>query len=137
MQGDHWIVNSDAKLENYIQHLRGQYAEHKYLRCQVKTGKQRSDLQNNSLHLYCTQLAEALNNAGLDMRKVLKPGVEIPWSMLAVKDKLWRPIQESMTGQESTTKPDRDEYPQIYETLNRHIASKFGISVAWPSKDKK
>lgn len=137
MQGNFWIVNSDEKLENYIAELRDQYKQHKYLRCQVKTGKQRSDVQNNALHKYCEMLAESLNSAGLDMRKVLKPEVEIPWNKDSVKDELWRPIQIAMTKKKSTTEPLRGQYGEIYETLNRHMSQKFGISVPWPCKESK
>lgn len=54
--------------------------------------KQRTYLQNRSLHLFFTELANALNEAGLDMRKTLNPDVEIPWNSQSVKEHLWRPI---------------------------------------------
>lgn len=95
---------------------------------------QRTAQQNKSLHLYCELLAEALNDAGLDMKKVFEvKEVDIPWNKDIVKSVLWRPIQEAMTGEESTTKLNTTEVSEIYETLNRHIASHFGISIDWPS----
>lgn len=135
MEGDVTIVNSAERLEAYIARLRDDFAKHKYLRAQHKLGRQRSPKQNKSLHLFCTMLGNALNDAGWDQRAVLKPEVEIPWTTHAVKDKLWRPIQKAMFGDESTTEPDRDEYPQIYETLNRHMTAKFGVFVPWPCKE--
>ena len=57
----------------------------------------RTRKQNNSIHLYCQQLADTLNDAGLDQRKVLKPEVDIPWDMEDVKEKIWRPIQIALT----------------------------------------
>lgn len=136
MQGEFWIVNSDSSLENYLDDIRKQYNHHKYLMCQIKTGQQRSELQNNALHKYCEMVAEALNDAGLDMRQVIREDVDIPWSKNTVKEHLWRPIQLVMTKHKSTTKPKRGEYTEIYETLSRHLASKFGIDVPWPSKDR-
>lgn len=90
--------------------------------------------QNAALHKYCQDVANELNEAGLDMRKVLKPGISIPWSKNSVKRHLWRPIQEAMFDKLSTTKLESKEVSEVYEVLNRHMAEKFGISVEFPSK---
>ena len=95
----------------------------------------RSQKQNNALHKYLRDLAAALESAGLDMRKVLKPEIDIPWTAESAKEHLWRPIQKIMTGQDSTTDPTTAEYVAIYECLDRHLSQKFGISVPWPAKD--
>lgn len=92
--------------------------------------------QQNSLHKYCEMLAGALNDAGYEMKAVLQvKSVDVPWSRDRVKEVLWRPIQEAMTGKGSTTELDRLEPSQVYEVLNRHIASHFGVSVPWPSEE--
>ena len=93
--------------------------------------------QNKALHKYCEMLAEALNDAGLDMRTVLKPGVAIPWNKERVKDALWRPIQEAMTDKESTTELDTAEPSRIYDVLDRHLGEKFGLHVPWPQDEEK
>lgn len=95
----------------------------------------RTAKQNSSLHKYCEKLAEALNEAGLDMRKVLKPEIDIPWTKYSVKDQLWRPIQQAMFGKASTTKPTTKEYQEIYKVLDHHMAAKHGVSVDWPCKE--
>ena len=101
-----------------------------------KSGRKRRTLsQNAALHLYCERLAEALNNAGYDMKRTLKEDVEIPWTKEMAKEYLWRPIQKVMTGEESTTEMNTVEPSEIYEVLNRHIAEKFGVSVPWPSHE--
>jgi len=97
--------------------------------------KPRTVLQNAALHLFCERLSEALNDAGLDMKATLKPEIEIPWSPDRVKDFLWRPVQEAMTGKHSTTELNTVEPSEIWEVLNRHLAEKFGISVDWPSEE--
>lgn len=129
-----WTINSDASLENFILHLRGLYEAKKYVTVTWKTGKQRSDLQNNSLHKYLELLSLELNERGLDMRVVLKPEIDIPWTKESAKNHLWRPIQVAMTDKSSTAKANRDEYPQVYETLNRHLSDKFGVHIPWPSR---
>ena len=39
---------------------------------------QRTPRQNRSLHMWLRMVADDLNNAGLDQRKVLKPEIAIP-----------------------------------------------------------
>ena len=64
---------------------------------------QRTIQQNKALHVLFQLLADELNNAGLDMRKTLKPEVEIPWTPRNVKEFLWRPIQKAQLNKASTT----------------------------------
>jgi len=92
--------------------------------------------QNKAMHLYYSQLAEALNDAGLDMKKVLKPHVDIPWTPASIKAHLWHPVQEAMLGKESTTALDTQQVSAVYDVLNRHISEKFGISVQFPRWDR-
>lgn len=129
------IINSDQAFDAYLAHLKSQWDSHHYLRVTLKTGKQRSATQNACLHLYCNQLSVALNDAGWDMKQLLDDDFEIPWTEYSVKDILWRKIQKAMFGKSSTTKPERKEYPQIYDALNRVISNKTGVFVPWPSKD--
>lgn len=95
--------------------------------------KIRTDKQNKALHLYFTHLAEALNENGLDMRKTLKPSIEIPWTPKTVKDYLWRPIMKAQVMKESTTELTTKEIDLVFDTLNRHLSEKFGLSVPFPS----
>ena len=66
------IINSRESLEAYKVFLDAQFEKHKHLRLTVKTGKQRSQTQNAALHLFCSQLADALNDAGFDFRVFIK-----------------------------------------------------------------
>lgn len=96
------------------------------------TQQQRTDSQNKALHLWFELLAEELNGAGLDMRKVLKPHVDIPWQKETVKEYLWRPVQQAQLLKDSTTDMTPTEVTKVYETLNRHLGEKFGVHVEWP-----
>ena len=93
--------------------------------------------QNRSLHLYCTMLADALNESGQDMRKTLRPEIDIPWGMESIKEQLFKPIALAMFGVSSTTELDTKQISEVYETLNRHTASKLGVSVVWPHEENK
>ena len=91
----------------------------------------RTIAQNASLHLYCNQVADALNDAGLDMKKVIK--ADVSWSMFSVKEYMWKSLQKAILGKESTTLLKKDEIDTIYHQMNRLLAEKFGIHVPFPS----
>jgi len=100
----------------------------------METEKQRTLKQNKSLHKFCELLADELNAAGLDMKTVLKPSVDIPWRKESVKEFLWRPIQEAMLQKESTTELNSAEPSDIHAVLMRHLSEKFGVYVSWPNR---
>lgn len=100
-----------------------------------KEKKLRTKRQNNALHLFFTLLADELNNAGLDMKKTLKPTVDIPWTGETIKEYIWRPIMEAQLKKSSTTEMTTKELDQVFETINRHMGEKFGIHVPFPSID--
>lgn len=89
------------------------------------------------MHLYFTMLADALNDAGLDMKKVLKPTIDISWTPESIKTYLWKPIQEAIYQKESTTKLDTKQVGKIYEVLNRHLGEKLEIHVPFPNIEDK
>ena len=91
--------------------------------------------QNRALHLYFTQLAQELNDAGLDMRKTLKPEIAIPWSPETIKEYIWRPVQMAQLRKQSTTELTSNEITKIWETLNRHLGESFGVYVPFPSEE--
>lgn len=133
-EGFSWIVNSDFALKQFLAFAEEHYRNHKYVIFTWRHGKQRTPKQNAALHVYLKAVSQALNDAGLDMKRVLKPEIDIPWDddgMMA-KEHLWRPIQKIMLDKESTVDAERDEYTKVYEVLNRHLSAKFGISVPWP-----
>ena len=86
---------------------------------------------NRALHLYCKQVAEALNDAGLDMKQVIKADVQ--WSMLSVKEYMWKTLQKAITHKDSTTQITSSEIDIIYHTMNRLLGEKFSIHVPFPN----
>lgn len=89
---------------------------------------QRTNQQNKSLHKFFELLANELNAAGLDQRKVLKPSIEIPWTPFAIKEMLWKSVQKAMTGKESTTELEKQmEIDEVHKVLMRHLGEKFGL----------
>ena len=131
------IINSDESLDGYLKHIKEQYEQHKYLVLTLKAGMTRTNLQNASLHKYCELLASELNQHGFDMDKTLNDAISIPWNLLLVKELIWKPVQLAMIDETSTTKANRKDYGAIYDVINRYISEKFGVHVAWPSKESR
>jgi len=88
--------------------------------------------QNSAMHLFYSRTAEQLNDAGLDMKKVLQPHIDIPWTPEMVKEHLWRTVQIVMFNKESTTELNTKQVSQIYEVMNRHLSQNHGVSVPFP-----
>jgi hypothetical protein len=95
--------------------------------------KTRTDKQNAALHLYFTQLSEALNDAGFDMKKLLKQEIDIPWDTINAKEYLWLPIQKELLKKKSTTQLKSNEIDKVYEVLNRMIGERTGIFIPFPN----
>lgn len=123
------VVAEDALL--WFQHL----PLNSEIEVDYKSESRRTNQQNRSLHLLMQQLAETLNNAGLDMKKTLKHDAEIPWSPDRVKEFIWRPLQIAILGIESTTEANTTDYTKVYDVLAHHMATKHGITIpAWPDR---
>ena len=92
-------------------------------------GNKMTAKQRSSLHIYLRQVVQALNDAGLDQRKTLKPGVEIPWNETSCKDLLWRPLQKAMTDKQSTTELGTVDPSEIHKVLDRHLADRLQVLI--------
>lgn len=138
MNGQAFTINSEFTLKAAQEQLAKQWHERKWLQISFNYDKTRSSQQNSALHVYCKLLAIELNNAGYSFVIILNgKETECDWNMERVKDFLWRPIQEALKKEKSTAKVSTKDYPEIYETLNKHTASKLGISIDWPVKEAK
>jgi len=102
--------------------------------CQQQIEK-RTSLQNRALHKYFELLAEALNDAGYDMRETIRQDVDIPWTAETVKEYLWRKIQIAYLKKQSTTRLKKKEIDKIYDVLNKVIGERTGVFVPFPCID--
>lgn len=96
--------------------------------------KNRTLQQNKALHKYFELLATELNDAGLDMKKVIT--VDVPWSAETIKEWIWKPVQKAQLLKESTTELTTDEVNKVYETVNRLMAEKFNVHVPFPGLEE-
>ena len=102
---------------------------------EIKMGV-RTTKQNSSMHLYFSQLAKALNDAGYHMFRTLKEGAEIDWTDASIKKEVWGKVMEPLTGKKHTSDLERNEVSEVYENVNRFIATRTGVMVPFPSKDE-
>lgn len=118
-----------SKLESCQQRLQD------YLK-ELKPQSYRTPQQNSALHLDFTLIADALNDAGLEMNKVLT--IDIPWSPYAVKEFLWKPVMKAKTGKESTRELDKTsgEIDEIHDIIMRTLGQKHGVEyIPFPSEE--
>ena len=103
-----------------------------------KTENTRSALQNASLHKLFSMWSKSLNDGGFSIQRVvaLFKKAEIMWTMLSVKDIIWRNMQVALTGKESTTKLTTEEVTKVYKVTDNYLSTKVGIdSIPFPSID--
>ncbi|ARM83960.1 hypothetical protein [Marinobacter salarius] len=135
---DTLIINSEIALAKAQKQLADLWREKKYLEVKIsRKASQRTLTQNAAMHLFFGWLADALNDAGKDMRRTLRHDVDIPWTPESVKEHLWRPIQKAMTEKHSTTEITTVEPTAIHEVLSRHLGERLGlVCPAWPKRDQ-
>lgn len=131
-------INSEIALAKAQKQLADMWRENKYIEVDIRRkAKQRTLTQNAAMHLFFGWLADALNDAGYDMRKTLRNDIDIPWTPASVKEHLWRPIQIAMTEKQSTKDITTVEPTAIHEVLSRHLGERLGIQCpAWPKRDQ-
>ena len=59
---------------------------------------------------------------------------DLPWTMLKVKDLLWRELQIHVTNKTSTTKLTKKEIDEVYEVFNL-VLSRYGVHIPFPSRE--
>lgn len=99
----------------------------------------RTQRQNNSIHLWLTQLAEELDRHGHTIQNVVAKiqRAEIRPTGEALKEVLWRPYQIAAFKKESTTQLNKSEVDRVYEGLNKFLGENFEIHVPFPSDENR
>jgi len=107
---------------------------------------QRTDQQRKAIEVFCRELAEALNDAGYEMKAFFEAAsdkADIPWTQESVKEILWKNVQKPVTiseefpeGKKSTKQLDIMEVDRVYSVLDRHVSSSVGVHVEFPSEER-
>ena len=95
----------------------------------LKLGKTRTNAQNRSLHLYLKMISDQLNNEGHTFQNPI--GIEMPYTMLFLKEIYWKPIQKDLFDIDSTKDLTTEMINTIIDVLSKHFGNK-GIYVEWP-----
>ncbi len=139
--GESWTVNCERTLKQFKARVDELYEAHKYVTFEWSTGRQRTKSQNSALHVFCRQVADALNASGYEMQvtsQALKGQIETPWTEQAVKALIWRPVQVAkFPDKASTVDLDRPDVTAIAEVITRHLSERFGLQVSFPSREGK
>lgn len=98
------------------------------------TEKQRTSLQNRSLHKLFNDISNHCIETGLDQKTIVKALTEytISASPQFIKE-IWRSIQISLTGKKSTTDLNTKEIDQVYDVFNKFISEITGEHFAFPN----
>lgn len=96
--------------------------------------EQRTIQQNKAMHKYFSEVAQALNEAGI-AQSVFYENIEADYTMESIKE-LWRSFARAKYRKDSTADLSTMEVTEIYEEVNRHL-SKFGIYLPFPSIEEK
>jgi len=112
------------------------YNEISDLRDKAKV-KDRTQTQSNSRWLYLEMLATQLNEAGYDRVAVIeklksKPTVDVGNTKESLYELYWRGVQKAVYPE--VIRLDKKQIQKVYETMNRHTADVFGVSIPWPDK---
>ena len=98
-----------------------------------KQEKKRTLTQNSALHKLFELWAKALNDAGYPVQVVIQKTPDIQFTKYNIKELLWRPIQKSSLGKESTTELTTKEIDTVYDEVNKFLAENFKIHEPFPS----
>ena len=99
----------------------------------MKNLDSRTVAQNKSLHKWCDQISNLLNNEALYMTGIFNDRIE--WKMLLVKEQIFKGSLQKLYGINSTTKMKRKELNGVID----YITNVFGLQdieiPKFPSKE--
>ncbi len=96
----------------------------------------RTGLQNKSLHLWLSRLADELNGSGQSLGDGIVIKVPVAFTGDNLKENCLKPLMTALyPDKESTTQLSTVEIQDLYMRLDQIIAERSGCSVAWPSEE--
>jgi len=129
-----WVTKDEHTRKKFLEFAQ-EYMKDKLVVWTWK-GETRTGRQNASLHVYLREVSKTLNDAGMSVEKFFKPGYQVPFNEMTVKDEIWHKMQVAVTGKEHSSDLTSSEMTEVFDRLNSVLADK-GIHVPWPSKDSR
>jgi len=101
-----------------------------------KEHKQRTTLQNKSIHAWFNLMSKELKSCGVTFQTFLamNPTLDIYWPPELVK-KVWKEIQFAMYGTNNTTMLSTKQIDEVYDVANKMFAEITGVHVPFPSNE--
>lgn len=133
---EEYILNSIDDMDSLFLRIR-EHLEKGSVKVSIKKDtKQRTNTQNGSLHLYCSNMAILMNDAGITQKKLVtafKEGFELPVSDYMIKD-IFREVGKAMYKKESTSDLTTIEISGVYLVVNQRFGEVTGVETAWPNR---
>jgi hypothetical protein len=105
------------------------------------SSSKRTGKQNNSLHEFFENIANACNDSGQEMEvssPMLSKTITVRWTKDSVKEYIWRPVQKAMfPNTHSTADLTTTELMRVTEQLQHFLVTRFTINVEFPSVESK
>jgi hypothetical protein len=105
-----------------------------------KAEQPKTDAQRSAIHIWFRQVAEVLNDAGLDKRVVIeklsKRGIDMPWTESSVKADIYKPIFQVVHDKKSTEDAGTTDHDKVYHGLVKWFGQEFGVPLPpFPSRE--
>lgn len=127
----------DKEMKEWLEQNRGYKGN---LFCSFKkTTKERTDPQNNSLHLWLHKKTEQCREAGVTRQMILSKTMELEVTEEFMKD-IWRDVQDAMfkIGRKTRNLDKNGQIDEISEHLNRFFAKHWNLpGTDWPNDPNK
>jgi len=103
----------------------------------VGEGGKMSKKQRGSLHVWCKQLADTLNDSGR-YRVVTSPisgrAMEVPWTLITVKEDIYKMVLAALTKKGSTEDQSTVEPSGVAMVISKHFGETGLICPPWPCR---
>ena len=97
----------------------------------------RSTNQNNAAHKWFREMAETLNEAGLDVQIVLSHDkLETMWTEELFKEIIVKQFAKAIYGKDKTSELTTKEFSEVMEAISKGFNREFGIYLRFPSKEE-
>ena len=93
--------------------------------------------QRGSLHIWCEMIADVLNSAGkyhVTLSPIDRSEIEYPWNLFRIKEHIYKPTLEAMTGKTSTEDQKSVNPSEVALVINKHFGDIGLVCPDWPSR---
>jgi hypothetical protein len=91
----------------------------------------KTDAQRNAAHVWIRQVAQVLNDAGIDKRVVIHKmatrGLDVRWTEESFKADVYRPIFAAVSAKSSTEEASTIDHGIVVEGITKWIGQEFGV----------